>query len=464
MVKIPCEVARDLFPSYIDGLTSRVSNEVLEDHLRECEACRETLASMRGETAGEEPAGTEADAAAKPGRASIPGPEKREIDFLKKNRRRNRRILAGSLAGALVLALLVVGANLFLIGRKGDTSWAAMDLLVSGKEVSLEAVPTDSASAIAALTFTEEDGVVSITARSVLASPLHRGDLRGSYQAAEEIREVRIGDRIIWSEGATVSGLAAELFTLRHDYAGDMPANDRLAQGLSMPAYLGAYTNELETDQEPYGWKILLSEEISAASLRQKEQDMDAFAYVLLALTGNLDHVTYVYTAEGGERTRTVTAADATAYCGEDIKNCMTDIRALDRLIEKSGLPLWTVSGTQGELREESGIRILNLTDTELLSYTCSFYKDGELCSSGGGLNADSSATGVGEAFWCPFSPLEFGGSWDKDQLLELEFTFEKPDHSVITVSGRIRVNAETGRWYYLTLTGSEAEGYKISR
>ena len=57
MTKIPCEIARDLFPSYIDGLTSKVSNEVLEEHLRTCEACREALDAMREEDPGQtEPA------------------------------------------------------------------------------------------------------------------------------------------------------------------------------------------------------------------------------------------------------------------------------------------------------------------------------------------------------------------------------------------------------------------------
>ena len=31
-----CEVIRDLFPSYIDGLTSEESNELIEEHLEEC--------------------------------------------------------------------------------------------------------------------------------------------------------------------------------------------------------------------------------------------------------------------------------------------------------------------------------------------------------------------------------------------------------------------------------------------
>lgn len=461
MTKIPCEIARDLFPSYIDGLTSKVSNEVLEEHLRTCEACREALDAMREEGPGQ------TEPAEDPAALSVPGtsaPERKEIDFLRKNRRRNRKILFGSAAGALVLALLLIAANLFAVGRGGDTSWAAMNLSVEGQTLSFDAVPTDSASAIAGLHYEEKDGTVTVSARSVLASPLHPGSLHDSYQAEEEIREVRIGDRIIWSQGATVSDLAAELFTLRHDYAGDMPANDHLAQALSMPAYLGAFTNELETEQEPYGWRILLEQEVPAATLPQKERDMDAFGSVLVGLTGNLDHVTFVYSAEGTETERTVTAADATALLGEDIKNCMQDVRTLDNLIRRTGLALYALSGTKGELREESMIRIRNLSDTEILSYEAAYYKDGELCSSGGGMNADGTSSQTGEMIGVPVSPMEFGGSWEQGQLLEIEFAFERPDHTEFTVPERIRMSPETGKWYDLTLTGSAEEGYMIIR
>lgn len=87
---------------------------------------------------------------------------------------------------------------------------------------------------------------------------------------------MRIGSRIIWADGATVTPLASELFATRHDYIGDMPANNRTANALNLSSFLGAFTNELETAVEPYGWRILLSEEISSADLSQKEQDMDA--------------------------------------------------------------------------------------------------------------------------------------------------------------------------------------------
>jgi len=44
-----CEIVKDLFPSYIDGLTSAESNSEIEAHLKTCPACREFLDQMKAE-------------------------------------------------------------------------------------------------------------------------------------------------------------------------------------------------------------------------------------------------------------------------------------------------------------------------------------------------------------------------------------------------------------------------------
>ena len=47
MNKIPCEVIRDLFPSYIDELTSKVTNDIIEEHNKNCPECAKILESMK---------------------------------------------------------------------------------------------------------------------------------------------------------------------------------------------------------------------------------------------------------------------------------------------------------------------------------------------------------------------------------------------------------------------------------
>ena len=445
---IPCEVIRDLFPSHIDGLTSPVTEELIEEHLKECEDCRKALAAMRSSS----------------GTGEVPETDKKEIDFLKKNKKKNFRVLMTSLGGALALLLVCFLGGVFLIGQGRFGAWAPMHLEVEGKTVSFEAVPYDSASAVSKLSYKEEDGVVTIEARSVLASPLHSGSLSGAYEAGEEIRQVRVGDRIVWADGATVSPLASDLFQAGHSYVGDMPANDRLTQALGISAFLGPFTNELETEKEPYGWKILLSEEIAGETLKTKKQDMDAFGMIMTGLVENLDHVTFVYESGGKEKKRTVTAEDASLLLGQDVKNCLKDIRVLDELIRKSGLSLYAIPDAPMGERDQMTVRVKNMTDTEIASYGCSYYKDGVLASSGGGMNADGSGVKPGEMVWIPLSVMEFGGTIEEGSLLELELSFTPMAGEDMKVSDRVRIGYEGGSSCDLVLTGNAEEGYRIEK
>ena len=45
--KIPCDTVRDLFPSYIDKLTSDTTNQLIEEHIAGCATCSDILNTMR---------------------------------------------------------------------------------------------------------------------------------------------------------------------------------------------------------------------------------------------------------------------------------------------------------------------------------------------------------------------------------------------------------------------------------
>lgn len=44
-----CEIIQDLFPSYLDHLTSGESNAVIEEHLAHCKTCQNYYAEMKQE-------------------------------------------------------------------------------------------------------------------------------------------------------------------------------------------------------------------------------------------------------------------------------------------------------------------------------------------------------------------------------------------------------------------------------
>ena len=68
---LTCEIVEDLMPSYIDGLTSEVTNKAVREHLSQCGKCNAKLDTM-----------------SEPYSEDKIEQEKKEIDFLKKNRRK----------------------------------------------------------------------------------------------------------------------------------------------------------------------------------------------------------------------------------------------------------------------------------------------------------------------------------------------------------------------------------------
>ena len=44
--KLPCEVVKDLLPSYVEQLTSDVTNELVKEHVEDCVDCKGTLEAM----------------------------------------------------------------------------------------------------------------------------------------------------------------------------------------------------------------------------------------------------------------------------------------------------------------------------------------------------------------------------------------------------------------------------------
>lgn len=87
--KLTCEVVQDLLPSYVEGLTSQVSNEAIHRHLEHCMVCKDIVKRME---IFEE---------------AVNADEKKEIDFLKKNKKKNTEILLSSVAITLILSFFI---------------------------------------------------------------------------------------------------------------------------------------------------------------------------------------------------------------------------------------------------------------------------------------------------------------------------------------------------------------------
>lgn len=319
--KIPCEVIQDLLPLYVDGLTSEVTSREIEDHLRECGACRERCERMRRELAGESP-----DRRAE---------EEREIDYLKKVRRSGRRKLLAGAAAALLAVAVAAFLKLFVIGYPVDSYLITYTDVYDGK-INFGGVFYDSASVYSRYKLVREaDGTQKLVVYACLPSYWNRSGTFNLEMDLPEAGGVDIGGTVIKSDGTVISRLAGQLYRAKNPYIGDASADGRLTQALGV-GKLGGFTNELQTSQEPYGWTLRFADGVSNSAVF--EDQMKRYACVLIALTGNLGEMNWVYTVETEsgpvERQSGITEAECTEYVGRPVKSFAAGPEQVQELLD----------------------------------------------------------------------------------------------------------------------------------
>ena len=300
--ELSCAIVEDLLPTYVEGLTSEETNAAVMAHLESCPACAAKRAAMGAEDVPSEEAAGEAS---------------REVDYLKKVRRRGRRrIMLAVLATLLVLAA-GFAAKAFLIGSPLDPDRMVVTSFYQWDgRFQVTVVSTDSGVAFHGWTEENQDGVVSITARSVLPSFLYHTDGGTRSFSSKGVTEIWLGEvgegRLIWQEDTEISADAWALYQAQTPYVGDNSAVGRVLAAVDTwygPPIVD-YTISLQTSSEPYGLTIhfdSVTAYVSGAG-RSLDKRMYAIAPSLLALIGNLGEVRWTYAAPDGTAvTRSVT-------------------------------------------------------------------------------------------------------------------------------------------------------------
>ncbi|MBO4688815.1 MAG: DUF4825 domain-containing protein [Clostridiales bacterium] len=319
MTKLPCEIVQDLLPLYIDKLTSDVSNAEIESHVAECPTCQGLLETMKKDEAG---AFSPREAAA----------EKKQIDFLKKYRSRVKVIALAVILSVIVLILGVLVTRTYLIGEKSEYGKVTYSIEVVGKDVHVTAIPVDGKDAVSELKFEESsDGFLWITSCIVKESPFHQGMKMATYTlTSDEPLTMIFADEeraILWEDGETILDQTWRVWGTKIMYVGDMSSDIRVAGALELQDKIGAFTNEIETEKEPYGWTIIFSEPLDKKLEKYYRSEMRKAGYEMIALVRNLDHVTFRYTIDGEEFEETYFAEEATKGFGQDVKDCWTSVK-----------------------------------------------------------------------------------------------------------------------------------------
>ena len=339
---LPCDIVRDLLPSYVEGLTSEMTACSIEHHLKSCVACSEALAAMQSDDRSVVCA-ISSDADVPPDHNTSPKGETKEIDYLKKIRRRFITGIAICVIVALACLCLFWAFQFRFYSYDMSMSNVNCSVHVEDNVVEFGGAAKEDYAAVGDIKFDYDDGVVRITGEMHPKRPWNRSDFREKFTAYKYVKQVWVGNDLVWENGKTVPEEVRDLYSVKTPYIGDISACGKAAVALDLVMDFGNFSNELQTKTEPYGWGVKFHDPIDAGG-KDLDKQIDLLrrdSYMIIALIDNLGYMKWEYrTLESDEiQTLTVTQEEATQALGSDIKKCAENTETLRAAMEKFDLP-----------------------------------------------------------------------------------------------------------------------------
>ena len=206
---LTCGVVRDLLPSYVEGLTSQETNTAVERHLADCPGCTRLRADLAGET-------------------PPPSEEVKEVDYLKKVKRRGRRRVVAAVAVTVLFLTLGIAAKLFLIGSPANwdnwenSNWTTRTNVPNQLDIGFYSELLDTA--YYNWNVTNENGIVRVSARKVLPSVFHDTSDHWEHILLNGVREVWVSNQLVWQGGVMISPQIDRVYQAKTPYVGNAPA------------------------------------------------------------------------------------------------------------------------------------------------------------------------------------------------------------------------------------------------
>lgn len=443
--KLNCDIVRDLLPSYVDKLTSETTNEAVNEHLKECTECTEVLQRMKEpEKTGSEP--------------------KTEVNYLKKIRRRS--LQKGFIVCAVIVILVLAAAafRILYIGEKAYTEDFYSDLSVTDNTVKISGDFGISGSGTARIAFSEKNGVVDMTVYSAPKCFINSMTFDKEYKAKGNIKEVRVNGLIRWENNTLIGETAAELYSLKNPYVGDIVADTKIAGALGVANHFGGYSNELHTAAEPYGWALILDDAFSSYNEEEVHKIMMHDSCILIALIENLNYVTWEYTAHGEHKEYTVTAEHASNFAGRDIKSFSSSATEVQNLLDKLNMNKYGKEITL--LTEEAFfMNIENNTDINIKDIAIDYYLDGKSLATQAAQNANGWEVAKGSSLEFRFTPADFPFKTQGYKLQQFSFDLRvtDTDGKEYTVCEGKKFPVQYGHGYRFSLTGNNESGFALT-
>ncbi len=281
---LTCGVVRDLLPSYVEGLTSQETNTAVERHLADCPDCTRLRADLAGET-------------------PPPPEEVKEVDYLKKVKRRGRRRVVAAVAVTVLVLALGIAAKLFLIGSPANwDTWENYNFTARTNvpnQLDISFYPDELPdTAYYNWNVTNENGIVRVSARKVLPSVFHDTSEHWEHISLSGVREVWVANQLVWQGGVVISPQMDRVYQTKTPYVGNASAVGQVVSAGRFD-WLGDYTMELQTSAQPYRLTLNFSDPQSSQAFHPQDlyQDMAA----ALAVIGNLDEIECAFQDEDSQ-------------------------------------------------------------------------------------------------------------------------------------------------------------------
>lgn len=306
--KIPCELIQDLIPLYVDGLTSDVTNSYMQEHFLVCAVCQKKYEMMNQSIASEE--------------EEMKIEEQKEIDYLKKVKKSNRKKLFIGFISAVLIILIAIFIKVYIFGYETDSYTITNFELDRQNSAAVIEGSFDGTKSVYCRykIVSQKDGTQKVVIYGCPPSPWHKEkDFQFNIPIDSIKQELKVDDATINYHGILVSPLARNLIEARNPYVGDMPANERIAQLLNIEDSLGSYENELQTDKSPYSWTLKFKSVVTDSHAFDKR--MESYASLLMFSIDNLEKVNWTYEEKFPNTIRThkasITRAECAKFVGE---------------------------------------------------------------------------------------------------------------------------------------------------
>ena len=213
--------------------------------------------------------------------------------------------LGGGIGISFMVVLLFtagVAAKLFVIGTPIQTqgmSWVISTDVPGQLDIRVYSIWSGTACRQWE-TEQEPEGIVRVTCRQVLPSPLsNSGDYRAVLNT-EGVNAVYLGDQLIWQGGVEISPQIDRIYQAQTPYVGNAPA---VGQVLSAGRFdwIGDYTIELQTSAQPYRLTLNFSAPHTPGGIRLSETGLYQDMAAVLAIIGNLDEIECAFRDENGQ-------------------------------------------------------------------------------------------------------------------------------------------------------------------